>query len=109
MYVHIHEAPFFMRLALIVLALGSIVWGFLAKDLFIGLGVDAWKTAIFFVPGTYTMLDAEFWLGGLKLIPLLFSFGGIFCSFLVYNVLVVPFNQIRGLFFIRIYSFLSKK
>lgn len=108
-YLHVHEAPFFMRFALIVLAFGSISWGFLTKDLFIGLGVDAWKTAIFFVPGAYNIIEAEFWLGSLKLIPLLFSFAGIISSFCVYTIFAAHFNQIRWLAGIRIYNFLSKK
>lgn len=108
-YLHVHEAPIFMRLALILLACGSIAWGFLAKDLFIGVGIDLWQTAIFFLPAKYTMLEAEFWLGGVKLLPLVFSFAGIACSFIVYNIFVVQFNMIKSLPIIRIYNFLSKK
>jgi hypothetical protein len=35
-----HEAPKFMLFAFFPLAVGSIFWGYLSKDLFIGLGTD---------------------------------------------------------------------
>jgi NADH-ubiquinone oxidoreductase chain 5 len=37
---HIHELPLKMAIALMVLSLGSIFFGYLAKDLFVGLGTD---------------------------------------------------------------------
>jgi NADH-ubiquinone oxidoreductase chain 5 len=36
----VHEASFFMFCVLFILALGSIFFGFLFKDLFVGLGSD---------------------------------------------------------------------
>jgi len=36
----VEEAPFFMLLPLLILAFGSLFVGFIAKDLFLGLGVD---------------------------------------------------------------------
>jgi len=39
-YENIHEAPFFMFIPLFFLCINSIFFGFLFKDLFVGLGVD---------------------------------------------------------------------
>lgn len=37
---HAHEAPYFMLFSFFPLALGSIFWGYLTKDMFVGLGTD---------------------------------------------------------------------
>jgi NADH-ubiquinone oxidoreductase chain 5 len=37
---HVHESDFFMLIPLFILAFGSIFFGFVAKDVFLGLGVD---------------------------------------------------------------------
>ena len=57
---HIHELPLKMAIALMVLSLGSIFFGYLAKDLFVGLGTDFWNHSIFILPQNNNQLDAEF-------------------------------------------------
>jgi len=57
---HIHELPWKMAFSLSVLSLGSIFLGYLAKDLFVGLGTDFWKHSIFILPEHNNQLDAEF-------------------------------------------------
>jgi NADH-ubiquinone oxidoreductase chain 5 len=39
-YKSIHDAPLYLAIPLFILALNSIFFGYLNKDLFIGLGVD---------------------------------------------------------------------
>ena len=43
----VHELPFNMAFALLVLSLGSIFFGYFAKELFIGLGTNFWNESIF--------------------------------------------------------------
>ena len=57
----------------------------MSKDFFIGLGSDFWLSSIYQSPQVYNLIDAEFIPTSIKLIPLFFSFGGAFLSFLFYS------------------------
>ena len=57
---HVHELPWKMALSLAILSLGSIFLGYLAKDLFVGLGTDFWNHSILILPNHNNQLDAEF-------------------------------------------------
>ena len=60
-YKIIHEAHFFMSLPLILLAIFSIFFGYITKDLFIGLGSGFFiDNSLFIHPLHETMLDTEF-------------------------------------------------
>jgi NADH-ubiquinone oxidoreductase chain 5 len=67
-----HEGDIFMSMPLIILAIFSIFFGFITKDIFIGLGSDFFSdNAIFMHPLHEIMLDTEFNLPTLfKLLPL---------------------------------------
>jgi len=47
---HVHESPFIIILPLLVLSLGSLFLGFVAKDLFIGQGTTFFSGSIFNLP-----------------------------------------------------------
>ena len=66
-----HEGDIFMSLPLIILAIFSIFFGFLSKDIFIGLGSSFFSdNALFLHPLHEIMLDTEFSVPTLyKLIP----------------------------------------
>lgn len=57
---HIHELPWKMAMALMILSFGSIFFGYFAKDFFVGLGTDFWNHSIFILPQNNNQLDAEF-------------------------------------------------
>jgi proton-translocating NADH-quinone oxidoreductase chain L len=57
---HVHELPWKMALSLSILSLGSIFLGYVAKDLFVGLGTDFWNHSILILPEHNNQLDAEF-------------------------------------------------
>ena len=78
---NVHESSWVMILPLMVLVFGSIFVGYLAKDLFLGLGSDAFLNSIFVHPKNLIFIDAEFIPYHIKLIPLFFSFSGIFLCF----------------------------
>jgi NADH-ubiquinone oxidoreductase chain 5 len=70
-----HEGDIFMNLPLIVLAIFSIFFGYISKDIFIGLGSGFFAdNSIFIHPLREIMLNTEFAVPTLfKLLPLLFT------------------------------------
>jgi len=74
-YKQAHEGDIFMSLPLIILAVFSIFFGFITKDMFIGLGSGFFSdNALFIHPSHEIMLDTEFGVPTLfKLLPLIFT------------------------------------
>jgi NADH-ubiquinone oxidoreductase chain 5 len=71
-YKNIHESGLFMSLPLVILAIFSIFFGFLTKDIFIGLGSSFFSdNAIFIHPCHEIMINTEFAVDTkYKLLPL---------------------------------------
>jgi NADH-ubiquinone oxidoreductase chain 5 len=74
-YKQAHEGDIYMSLPLIILAVFSIFFGFITKDMFIGLGSGFFSdNALFIHPSHEIMLDTEFGVPTLfKLLPLVFT------------------------------------
>ena len=74
-YKHAHEGDIYMSLPLIILAIFSIFFGYITKDIFIGLGSDFFAdNSIFIHPMHEILLDTEFAVPTLfKLLPLFFT------------------------------------
>lgn len=74
-YKHAHESDIFMSLPLIILAIFSIFFGFLTKDIFIGLGSGFFiDNSIFIHPNSEIMINAEFGVSTYwKLLPFFFT------------------------------------
>jgi NADH-ubiquinone oxidoreductase chain 5 len=74
-YKHAHEGDIFMSLPLIILAIFSIFFGYITKDMFIGLGTNFFMdNSLFIHPLHEIMLDTEFAVPTLfKLLPLIFT------------------------------------
>jgi len=74
-YKQAHEGDIFMSLPLMILAVFSIFFGFITKDMFIGLGSGFFAdNALFIHPSHEIMLDTEFGVPTLfKLLPLIFT------------------------------------
>jgi NADH-ubiquinone oxidoreductase chain 5 len=67
-YKQIHEGDLFLNVPLIVLAIFSIFFGYLTKDIFIGLGTNFFSdNSLFIHPNHEIMLDTEF------AVPILFK------------------------------------
>jgi len=109
-----HEADLKMILPLIILGLGAIFYGFLTRDLIIGLG------SLFFNQ-TYTnfynfnMLDSEFLAATIKNIPLIFTILGALLSLFLINCVDSIVNKKyiyenkMNFIFRFVYIFLNKK
>lgn len=105
-----HESSYFISYVLGVLGFLSIFIGFIFKDLFIGLGSDFFDNSIFQLANHTGILNAEFLDYSYKLIPLYFSFAGVFFSLFIYFVgynytMVVMTNRLLY----NVYMFLVKK
>ena len=70
-----HEGDIYMSLPLIILAIFSIFFGYITKDIFIGLGSDFFSdNSLFIHPKHEIMLDTEFAVPTFyKLLPLFFT------------------------------------
>lgn len=79
----VHDAPFVLGFPLILLALGSIFVGYLAKDMMIGLGTSFWSNSLFILPKHSVLLESEYIPQGYKFIPLLFTFLGACFAYIV--------------------------
>jgi NADH-ubiquinone oxidoreductase chain 5 len=80
-YKHAHEGDIFMSLPLVILAIFSVYFGFITKDIFIGLGSGFFgDNSIFIHPTREILIDTEFAVPTLfKLLPFIFTvfFSGI--------------------------------
>lgn len=105
-----HESGAVMLIPLIILSIGSMFVGFIAKDLFLGLGVDTWNNALFQEVNHISYFEAEFLPFYIKLIPFFFSLSGVFTALFLYNVYDNYFSKlILYKKFYYFYSFFIKK
>jgi NADH-ubiquinone oxidoreductase chain 5 len=74
-YKQAHEADIYMSLPLVILALFSIFFGYITKDIFIGLGSGFFiDNSLYIHPSYEIMLDTEFGVPIIfKLLPLIFT------------------------------------
>ena len=73
-YEHSHEGPLTMGISLIILAIMSIVFGYIAKDYFVGLGSSSLAHSLFVHPDHVISVEAEFAVPHLfKLLPVILS------------------------------------
>lgn len=106
----VHEGSWRLFFPLLLLTLLSIFIGFLTKDLFVGFGTNFWNTSIFILPKNYTLVDVEFLNIFFKLMPLIFTFFGIFFALYIYVYNISDFFVLKNLkIFNFIYTFFNKK
>jgi len=74
-YKHAHEGDIFMSTPLMILAVFSIFFGYVTKDMFIGLGSNFFQdNSLFIHPSHEIMLDTEFAVPTFfKILPLIFT------------------------------------
>src|SRR3954452_25170091 len=81
-----HEAPSIIAFPLVILAISSIFFGFISKDLFVGVGSGFWSNSIFIHPDNVSLIEAEFAVPFFyKLLPLFSSLLGAGIVFVVYH------------------------
>ena len=89
-YRNAHESDVFMSLPLIILAILSIFFGYIAKDIFIGMGTGFFiDNSLFIHPDHEIMLDTEFAVPLLfKLLPFFFTVNLTIISILILEFIV---------------------
>jgi NADH-ubiquinone oxidoreductase chain 5 len=96
-YIKAHEGDIFMSLPLIILAVFSIFFGYITKDIFIGQGSNFFAdNALFIHPSHEIMLDTEFGVPTLfKLLPLMLTVSATIISIIFLEFapkMLVQFN-----------------
>lgn len=81
----VHDAPFIMAFPLMLLALGSIFVGYLARDMMIGLGTPFWSNALFVLPKNSVLLESEFIPQTQKFLPLISTGAGAVLAY-IFNI-----------------------
>lgn len=106
-----HEAPLIMAIPLLLLALMSIFFGYIARDLFVGLGTDFWGNSLFVHPNHLSLVEAEFSIpSGYKLLPLIGSlFGGALALILYHQGALFTINVVDAVLGRTLYRFLNQK
>jgi NADH-ubiquinone oxidoreductase chain 5 len=86
-YKHAHEGDIFLSLPLFILAIFSIFFGFITKDIFIGLGSSFFiDNSLFIHPIHEIMIDTEFAVPTLfKLLPFIYT--------IVFSVLAIVLSE----------------
>ena len=73
-YEHSHEGPLTMAIPLIILAIMSIIFGYYARDFFVGLGSSSLAHSLFVHPNHIISVEAEFAVPTIfKLLPVVAS------------------------------------
>ena len=106
-YQKIHDSPIFMMISLFFLCLNSIFFGFIFKDLFVGLGTDTWLNSFNYYSKNMLFLESEFLPFYIKNIPFFFSLLGIFIAYFFYNYLVLFKKRFAA--YVLIYNFFYYK
>jgi len=111
-YKKAHEGDIFMSIPLIVLAIFSIFFGYLTKDIFIGLGTSFFSdNSLFIHPLHEIMLDTEFAVTSIfKLLPLVLTvtlsiISVLFSEYLPLALIYFKFSRLGY----NVFSFLNQR
>lgn len=87
-YLSVHEAPFLLGAPLVVLAVISVVGGYLGRDLFLGMGTDYLSTALHQLPANVALIEADFDLPQfVKLLPAIGTLAGAVTAMTLYQLM----------------------
>ena len=89
-YIHTHDAPTIVMIPLIILSLLAIFFGYIARDLYVGMGSDFLSSSLFTHPSHITLIEAEFGIPLInKLLPAIGTFIGAGIALYLYHILPV--------------------
>ena len=86
-YNNTHDAPTIVMIPLTILAIFSVFFGYVGKDLFVGIGSDFLSSSLFIHPSHIQIVEAEFMPLLPKLIPLVVSLSGAALALYLYHVI----------------------
>jgi NADH-ubiquinone oxidoreductase chain 5 len=113
-YESIHEVSIIMGIPLTILAILSIFFGYITRDIFVGMGSSFLANSLYIHSNHISYIETEFALNHIyKLIPFI---GSLISSILIYllyqyksNIIIPLKKNILKKFIINIYRFLSRK
>jgi NADH-ubiquinone oxidoreductase chain 5 len=96
-YKNAHEGDIFLNIPLIVLAIFSIFFGFIAKDIYLGLGSNFFSdNGIFIHPVNEIMINTEFGVDTLyKILPFLFTIIFSFIAIMFFEIIPEAINNFK--------------
>ncbi len=106
----IEDAPNVMGLVLFFLSIGSIFFGFLLKELFVGIGTPFWGNSLYILIKNINFTDVEFIPVLIKWLPFYFTIFGIFFSIIFYHCFLYLIFYFFNISFVKkVYIFFNKK
>lgn len=97
-YLNSHESNISVIIPLFTLAIFSIFFGYIASDLFVGVGSDFFGNSLFIRPENNPLIEAEFSLSQIiKLLPALLSLLGACSAIYFYHIQPRFLNNLVGL------------
>lgn len=95
-YINVHDAPFGLVIVpLTILSILAIFFGYLSRDLFVGMGSDSFAHNLFTHPSHISLIEAEFGLPefkplgfeiGVKMLPAILTFAGAGIAVYLYHI-----------------------
>jgi NADH-ubiquinone oxidoreductase chain 5 len=86
-YLNTHDAPTIVMIPLTILSLLAIFFGYVGRDMFVGMGSDFLSPSLFTHPSHITLMEAEFGLSLIiKLLPAIGTLAGAGLALYLYHV-----------------------
>ncbi|RYE15262.1 MAG: hypothetical protein EOP34_03920, partial [Rickettsiales bacterium] len=110
-YLHTHDAPVIVMVPLTILSLLAIFFGYIARDLFVGMGSDFLSPSLFIHPSHISLVEAEFSLSlFIKLLPAIVTLTGASAAVYMYHAVPLFTISLTGSTFgRRLYQFFNGK
>ncbi|UZJ57650.1 hypothetical protein CBS101457_006970 (mitochondrion) [Exobasidium rhododendri] len=110
-YLHTHDAPLIVIIPLTILGLLAIFFGYVASDLYVGMGSDFLSDSLFIHPSHISMVEAHFSLPQfIKLLPAIVTVFSAGLALYLYNVVPNYLISLTGNSFGRtLYQFFNGK
>jgi NADH-ubiquinone oxidoreductase chain 5 len=110
-YLNSHESNLPVIIPLFTLALFSVFCGYIASDLFVGVGSDFFGNSLFVRPNNNPLIEAEFSLSPIiKLLPAILSLFGASSAMYLYHLQPRFLNNlVNNSLGIKLYGFLNGK
>lgn len=84
-YESAHDASIYSMIPMATLSILAIFFGYIARDLFVGMGTDFASSSLFTHPSHISLIEAEVIPSYFKLLPTVLSFGAAYLAYYIYN------------------------
>ena len=84
-YESAHDASIYSMIPMTILSLLAIFFGYIGRDLFVGMGTDFSNNSLFIHPSHISLIEAEVIPSIYKLLPTVFTLAGAISAFVFYN------------------------